>query len=175
MWTSCVAINTQVWTAEGTIPWSVNIFCVTLLFHVLHSWISKHLILAKVLQCHQRTLLSSVLFVVVHFYEINISNKSGSCMLVAYKTPMTTHILREMKANYKKRRGWVKMCCIALDSNRLLLASKWTKRSYAFGLWKETGLCNVSAKHLLKNILKIIALFFAKMIIYSTWTKLPAI
>lgn len=39
-----------------------------------------------------------------------------------------------------------------------------------FHIWamKRKDLCNVTAPF--KNILRIIALFFAKMIIYSTWT-----
>lgn len=158
MWTSCAAINAQVCTTEGTIPLSVNIFCLRL---VLQS--SKHVTLAKV---------SSANFAIsycccAHWLSLAwVSKLYARCEQI----PDDHTDSWPNKGKLQKRRGRKKM----LDFNRLLLASKWAKRSYAFWAVKSKRPLQCLCKAPFKNILKIIALFFATMIIYSTRTKLPA-
>ncbi len=155
MWTSCVAINTQVWTDEGTIPSSVNIFCLKLVFHVLNSGTSKCFTPAKVLLCHQQTLISPALF-------LNI-------------LPLIQEEWSILTAAFNKWRQFTKIRWVSEDVlfcfYSVTFGIRVGKEKLCISAVKRQGLSEAP----FKNILKIIARFFAKMIIYSTWTKLPAI
>lgn len=164
MWTSCVAINTWVWTTEGTlIPWSVNIFCLKLLFLIWNT-----LFLPKY-YTHQQTFLSPVLFVVVHFCKINIANLIQEVVCLSLTNPSWQHIFfaKWRQITNKKR--------MSKDVQWATFGIKVGKETLCVWVVKRKRPLQCLCKAPFKNILKIIALFFAKMIIYSTRTKLPAI